>query len=112
MLRCNDNEVHISQYSRSRATLDATRDTAIGQVFAPYRLGRRHDQQFWLKKTSCSIVKSLSKASIQKAQNKLSTQLIKATRCIERLYATIKAKDLSKFSSYQTLIADKNPWSY
>ena len=50
---------------------------------------------FWQKKSSCGIVKSLSKASVQKAQNGPSTQLIKAMSCVERSNATIKAEELS-----------------
>ena len=52
---------------------------------------------FWPKKTSCGVVKSLSEASVQKAQNGPSTQLIEAeaTSCVERWNATIKAKELS-----------------
>jgi hypothetical protein len=50
---------------------------------------------FWSKKLSCGIVKSLSKASVQKAQNAPSTQLIEATSCVERSNTTIKAKELS-----------------
>ncbi len=37
---------------------------------------------FWPKKLSCGVVISLSKASIQKAQNRTSTQLIEATSCV------------------------------
>jgi hypothetical protein len=45
---------------------------------------------------SCGIVKSFIEASIQKARNGPSTtQLIKATSCVERLNATIKAKELN-----------------
>ena len=50
---------------------------------------------FWRKKYICGVVKSLSEASIQKAQNGPSTQLIKATSCIERWNTTIKAKELT-----------------
>ena len=50
---------------------------------------------FRRKKSSCGVVKSLSEASIQKAQNGPSTQLIKATSCEERSNATIKAEELS-----------------
>ena len=50
---------------------------------------------FWPKKSSCGVVKSLSEASVQKARNGPSTQLIKATSCIERSNATIKAKEHS-----------------
>ena len=62
---------------------------------------------FWRKKSSCGVVKSLSKASVQKVQNGPSTQLIEATSCVERSNATIKAKELSYLSSYQTLTTDK-----
>jgi hypothetical protein len=50
---------------------------------------------FRRKKSSCGVVKSLSKARVQKAQNRPSTQLIKATSCKERSNVTIKAKELS-----------------
>ena len=74
---------HIAQYGRSRATLDAT--------------GRRqrHGHRFWRKKSSCGVVKLLFEDSIQKAQNRPSTQLIEATSCVERWNATIKAKELT-----------------
>jgi hypothetical protein len=82
-------------------------DAAIGQVFAPYCPGRCHGHQFWCKKLSCDIVKLLSEVSIQKAQNGPSTQLIKATSCIERLDVTIKTEYLSYFASYQMLTTGK-----
>ena len=50
---------------------------------------------FWRKKLRCGVVKLLSKASVQKAQNGPSTQLIEAMSCIERSNATIKAEELS-----------------
>jgi hypothetical protein len=50
---------------------------------------------FWPKKSSCGIVKSLSEASVQKARNGPSTQLIEATSCVERSNATIRAEELS-----------------
>jgi hypothetical protein len=49
-----------------------------------------------------------SEASNQKAQNGPSTQLIKATSCLESLNAMIKAKETSNFSCYQMLPMDKN----
>ena len=66
---------HIGQYGRSRATLDATgrRHQLIVRPISP---GRRHYHQFQRKKISCGIVKLLFKASIQRAHNKPSTQLI------------------------------------
>jgi hypothetical protein len=68
-------------------------DAAIGQLIAPYRLGGCHGHQFWRKKLSCGIVKSLFEPSVKNAQNGLSTQLIKATSCVERSNATIKANE-------------------
>jgi hypothetical protein len=72
-------------------------DAAIGRVFVPYCPGGRHGHRFWRKKSSCGVVKSLFEASAKKAQNGPSTQLIKATSCVERWNATIKAKDLTYF---------------
>ncbi len=43
----------------------------------------------------------------QKAQNGTTTQLIEATNWRERSNTTIKAEELSNFSSYQMLIGDK-----
>jgi hypothetical protein len=48
-------------------------------------------------------VKLLYKTSAQKAQNRLNTQLINATSCIERSDTTIRAEDLSYSFSYQML---------
>jgi hypothetical protein len=53
-------------------------------------------------------MKFLSKASIQKAQNRPSTQLIESTSCVERSNSTIEAEDLSYCSSYQMLTTDKH----
>ncbi len=39
-------------------------------------------------------------ASVEKAQNKPSTQLIKATSCIEKSNAKIQAEELSYLSSH------------
>jgi hypothetical protein len=68
-------------------------DAATGRLFAPYRLGGRHGHQFQRKKSSCGVVKSLFEASVKKARNGPSTKLIKATSCVERSKATIKAKE-------------------
>ena len=43
----------------------------------------------------CGVVKLLSKASVQKARNEPSTQLIKETSCIDRSNATMKTEELS-----------------
>jgi hypothetical protein len=70
-------------------------DAAIRQVFAPYRPSGCHGHQFRRKKSSCGVVKSLFEASVQKARNEPSTQLIEATSCIEMSNATIKAEEHS-----------------
>ena len=70
-------------------------DAAIGQLFAPNRPGGCHGHRSWCKKMICGGVKSIFEASIKKAQNGPYTQLIEETRCVERLNATIKAKDYS-----------------
>jgi hypothetical protein len=69
------------------------------EVFTPYRPSGRHGHRLWRKKSSCGVVKSLFEAS---------THVIKATSCVERWNATIKAEEHSKLSSYQTLTTDKN----
>ena len=57
-------------------------------------------------------MKSLFEASVQKAQNGPSTQLIETTSCVERWNTTIKAEELTQLSSYQMLRTDKNRRSY
>jgi len=59
-----------------------------------------------------ALWQSLFKANVQKAQNVPSTKLIEAMSCVEKSNATIKAEELRNYSSYQTLIADKNWQSY
>ena len=82
-------------------------DATIGQVFVLYCPAGCHGHRFWRKKLSCGIVKSLFEASVQKARNGPSTQLIEASN------TTIKAKEHSYLSSDQTLITtDKNLWTY
>ena len=67
---------------------------------------------FGVKNWIVALWKSLFEASVQKAQNWPSIQLFEAMSCVERSNATIKAKELSYLSSYQTLTTDKNWWSY
>jgi hypothetical protein len=55
----------------------------------------RHGHQFRRKKLSCGVVKSLYEASIQKARNEPSTQLIEATSWVEGSNTMIKAKEHS-----------------
>ena len=50
---------------------------------------------FDIKKLSCGVVKLLFEASVQKARNGPSTQLIEATSCVERSNATMKAEELT-----------------
>jgi hypothetical protein len=68
-------------------------DVAIGPVFDPYRPGGRHGHPFRLKQSSCGVVKSLFEASVQKARNGPSIQLIEVTSCVERSNAMIKAEE-------------------
>ena len=77
------------------------RDAAIGQEITPYCPGRCHGHRFWHKKSSCGFVKSLFEASDHKARS-----------CVDMSNTTIKAKEPRNFSSYQTLLTDKNWWSY
>jgi hypothetical protein len=62
---------------------------------------------FDVKNRFVALLKSLFEASIQKAQNGPSTHIIKATSCVERSNATIKAEEHRKLSSYPTLTTDK-----
>jgi hypothetical protein len=68
-------------------------DATIGQLFAPYLPGGRHGHQFRRKKMSCDIVKLLFEASVKRARNGPSTQLIKVMSCVERLDTRIKAEE-------------------
>jgi hypothetical protein len=63
---------------------------------------------FSVKNRVVVLWKSFFEASVQKARNGPSTQLIQATSCIERSDAMVQAKELSYFSSHQTLTTDKN----
>ena len=85
----------ITQYGRSRATLDATGRHHRASIRPVLPWWTRHGHQFRRKKSSCGIVKSLFEASVQKARNRPSTQLIEATSCVERSNITIKAEEHS-----------------
>jgi len=50
---------------------------------------------FGVKHRVVALWKSLSEASIQKARNGPSTQLIEAASCVERSNTTMKAEELS-----------------
>jgi hypothetical protein len=84
----------ITQCGRFRATLDATGRRHPASI-CPILPRRTPCHRFWSKKSSCGVVKSLFEASVQKARNGSSTQLIKATSCVEGWNATIKAKEHS-----------------
>jgi len=82
---------HITQYGRSRATLNNTGHhhwASIGPVL-PLRT------PWSLILGVVALWKLLPEASAQKARNRPSTQLIKATSCVERLNATMEAEELS-----------------
>jgi hypothetical protein len=68
-------------------------EAAIGQLFASYRPSGRHGHRYRRKKLSCGVVKSLFEASIEKARNGPSTQIIETMSCVERWKATIKAEE-------------------
>jgi hypothetical protein len=70
-------------------------DAAIGPVFIPYRPGGRHGHRFRHKNLFLALWKSLFEASVKKAQNGPSTQLIEATSCVERSNTMMKAEELS-----------------
>jgi len=59
------------------------------------------------KKKSGGVVYAVSEASVQKARNRHSSQLIKATSCVDSSMAMIQAKEPSYLSSYQMLTMDK-----
>ena len=68
-------------------------DATIGRLFAPYRPSGFHGHQFQCKKLRCGDVKSLFEASVKKAQNGPSTQLIEAASCVERSNAMTKLEE-------------------
>jgi hypothetical protein len=80
---------HVQGYLRSHWT------PQLGKYLPHIALADAMGIDFWSKKLSCGVVKSLSKASVQKARNRPSTQLIEATSCAVRSNAMIKAKELS-----------------
>jgi hypothetical protein len=64
------------------------------------------------RKIEVRYYKMLSKSNVQKVQHRPSTQVIKANSCLKRLDAMIEAKDLSCFSSFQTLTTGASWQSY
>ncbi len=111
---------HADQVLRCRAHLP------VWQVYGyPRCTGRRHwasIRPLWPQQTPWSSILAqkinlwrseiaVSKL-VLKGTNGPSTQLGKATSCIERSKATIKAKDLSYLLNCQTLTMDNNQWSY
>ncbi len=88
------NTARIAWCSMSRATLEAT-----GLCHQASICTLLSQQPPW----SSILAWKIGKASVQKAQNGPSIQLIKATSCIERSNVMIGAEDLSYFFCYQTL---------
>jgi hypothetical protein len=70
-------------------------DAAIGRVFTLIAPADAMVIDFGIKHRVVGLWKSLPEASVQKAQNEPSTQLIEAMRCAERSNATIKAEEHS-----------------
>jgi hypothetical protein len=70
-------------------------NAAIGQVFTPYRPDGTMVIDFGVNNRVVALWKSLFKASVQKAQNGPSTQLIEATNSVEKSNATMKVEELS-----------------
>ncbi len=83
-------------------------DAAIGQVLPRIAPADVMVINFGSKNWVVALWNRCFEASVQKAQNGPSTQLNKATSCIERLNATVQAKELSYISSHQTLTMNKN----
>ncbi len=85
---------HIAQYGRSRATLDATgcHHWASIHPVLPQRTPWSSISAETIELWHCE---SLFKASVQKARNGPSNHVIKATSCVERSNATIKAEEHS-----------------
>jgi hypothetical protein len=77
----------IAQYGRSRATLDATEchHWALGKYSPRIAPADAMVINFGVKNQGVALRICCSKASVQKAQNKPSSQLIKATGCVERV---------------------------
>ena len=109
MHRCND--MSITQCSTPMATRDAIGHCHWASI-CPVLPRWTPWSSILAQKSSCGIVKLLSKASIQKARNGPSNQLIKETSCVERSNTMIKSEELGHLSSYQLLTVDKNCWSY
>ena len=65
----------------------------MGRIFTPYCPGGRHGHRFRRKKMICRVVEIAFWSYRSKARNGPSTQLIEATRCVERSNLTIKANE-------------------
>jgi hypothetical protein len=74
----------ITEYGRSRATLDATGSHHRASI---HPISPRRDAMvinFGVKIRVVALWKLLFEASVQKARNEPSTQLIESTSCVER----------------------------
>jgi hypothetical protein len=83
----------IPQYDRSRATLDATGRPPSGEYSPRIAPADAMVIDFGVKNRLVALWKSLPEASIKKARNRPSTQLIEATSCMKGSIATIKAEE-------------------
>ncbi len=90
MTMCRCDAKHINRCSLSRA-LRSHWTPPLGKYSPHIAMADAKVINFWPKKS----VKSLSEASIQKAPNGPSAQLIEETSCVERSNATIKTEELS-----------------
>ncbi len=101
------NAEHITHDCRSRATLDAIRCRHWASICPISPPADVMVIKFGSKNQVEALWNSCFEASVQKARNGPSIQLIEATSCVERSNASIQAKELSYLSSHQMLTADK-----
>ena len=84
----------IAQYGRSRATLYATGRHHRASIHHVLPRQMPWSSIVGVKNRVVALWKSLPEASVKKAQNRPSTQLIKATSCEERWNPMMKAEEL------------------
>ena len=79
-------------------------DVAIRQVFTPYRPGRRHGHQCWRQNRVVALCNCIPKLALKKAQNRLSTQLIKVTSLVKK----VEYHDLSQRARLSFQLSNTN----
>jgi hypothetical protein len=99
---CRAQTKHVQGYLKSHWT------PLLGKHVPRIALADAMVIDFEVKNRFVALSNCCSKASVQKAQNGPSTQLIVSSSCVERSNTTIKDEESSYFSSYQTLTTDKN----